>query len=310
MNWLQDIRAILFDLDGTLYQNERFIHSYIGYMVEGTELEVRYDELYEAVMDIVSGRHPIRIGHFYEPHTRTGWTLANGYMTADIHWDGTTASEHAEAEADGATDDQSPQKLKQTEPATQPQMERHMYVGDAWSAVNVVASYWNVDPAKRTEAFMRVREEMVNEAAAVAIEKHRGLLAAIESLDAVTHKWLITNSPEPAAKPFVNYMGLEHTFSSVIFGGHKPYKLSEHIGTLAQEAGIEPQQILSIGDHAWNDLYPIREMGGRTVFISPYESIDDSHDWDARLYTLEELEQLLRALQQARQENNSELMSS
>ena len=91
---------------------------------------------------------------------------------------------------------------------------------------------------------------------------------------------------------FVAKLGLENAFDKVVYGGNKPVGLVDYLQQYMKENGISPEQIASIGDNAWNELYPIKRMGGRTIMISPYETHDEEV-WDLRLRTLDELEAFL-----------------
>ena len=50
----------------------------------------------------------------------------------------------------------------------------------------------------------------------------------------------------------------------------------------------EPQRVLSIGDHAFNDLMPIKQKGGRTVWLNPFSNIQRA-ECDLELATLDDL---------------------
>jgi FMN phosphatase YigB (HAD superfamily) len=92
-------------------------------------------------------------------------------------------------------------------------------------------------------------------------------------------------------------MGIGHLFGDVAYGANKPAGLQSYIASLLAQ-GYLPHEILSIGDNPWNDLHPVKKLGGRTCFISPYPS-SDPEVWDLRLHRLEELAQLMRALQKS-----------
>ncbi|SID15530.1 Uncharacterised protein [Mycobacteroides abscessus subsp. abscessus] len=62
------------------------------------------------------------------------------------------------------------------------------------------------------------------------------------------------------------------------------------------EEGYQPHEILSVGDNPFNDLYPVKQLGGRTCLISRYEHAG-SEEWDHSVKTIEELAGFLRLLE-------------
>ncbi len=92
-------------------------------------------------------------------------------------------------------------------------------------------------------------------------------------------------------------MEIRHLFDEVHYGAEKPLGLQSYFASQLEQ-GYQAHEILSIGDNPWNDLHPAKQMGGRTCFISPYSS-SDPEPWDLRLTTLDELGQLMRAIQES-----------
>jgi FMN phosphatase YigB (HAD superfamily) len=91
-------------------------------------------------------------------------------------------------------------------------------------------------------------------------------------------------------------MQIRHLFEEVYCGAEKPLGIRSYLAALLEQ-GYEAHEILSVGDNPWNDLHPVKRLGGRTCFISPYPSSDEDA-WDLRLTGLDELEQLMRSIQE------------
>jgi FMN phosphatase YigB (HAD superfamily) len=169
-----------------------------------------------------------------------------------------------------------------------------MYIGDGWGTIGFMAHYLGIEPAKRTEAFLRVRGEMVS--AELGFTRHDALLAAVKRLKSKGYRTLLmTNSPERSSREFVAYMGMEGEFDEVLFNASKPTGLLNRLHRMIEEEGVRPESIVSVGDHAWNDLYPVKKLGGRTIWISPYDSYDEER-WDARMSDPDELADFLDRL--------------
>jgi len=61
-------------------------------------------------------------------------------------------------------------------------------------------------------------------------------------------------------------------------------------------AGLEnPGSILAVGDHAYNDLEPLRKIGCRTLWMNPYPGIHEPQ-YDLSLRTLDELADYINSL--------------
>lgn len=252
MDWLHEIEVVLFDLDGTLYQDGTFYKRYLELLFKEGSYTASLGEILEEMEDLLEGRHTSGIGDWYHPGTDT-WSRENG-----------DTSETTNASA--------------------------IYAGDAWSLVSIFSVKHGIDEMKRQESFQQVRKEMLQGMS--SFERHTGLYEAIRQLSRVRFKLLLTNSPENTGREFIAALGANELFTDIVYGAGKPVGMAQFMTELMKREGLRPEQILSIGDHAWNDLYPVRKLGGRTAWISAYPSFDPS-PWDVRLTTLDELASFL-----------------
>ncbi|MBD2869383.1 HAD family hydrolase [Paenibacillus arenilitoris] len=276
-DWLSAIKVIIFDMDGTLYQEDTFLDRYIRYMLEGTEHEREAEAAVKAGRAILSGEHAFRFGHFY--HKEDGLALVRqdyGFIQG-YTWDGTAIGERAGGYG----------------PLTQ-QAEHLIHIGDPWGIASVIGHKYRLAGEKMQAAFERVREEMVLEPYQFAVS--RSLFRAIGELR-VEKRILMTNTYLASGIDFLNYMEIRDLFEEVYCGAQKPHGIRSCFGALLEQ-GYEAHEVLSIGDNPWNDLHPVKRLGGRTCFISPYHS-SDGEDWDLRLTSLDELEELMRAVKQS-----------
>jgi FMN phosphatase YigB (HAD superfamily) len=270
LEWLKDIQVLVLDMDGTLYQDENFIRPYLTYLFQDHNSHTDVSIWHREAESILNGQHALKIGHFFSKSFKSGLQHRNGEIIGLYDWEGRNVEKPADTSLDSIHDIQ--------------------YIGDAWGVLGAIAENADVPASVRTQAFMSVRSDMISKLNSV--KSHSGVIAAIRGLKSIRHKLLMTNSPEEAAKDFVRELGLENAFDAIIYGGNKPGGLSEYLQQYMNEHGISPTQIASIGDNAWNDLYPVKRMGGRTIWISPYETHDEEI-WDMRLRTLDELEAIL-----------------
>jgi FMN phosphatase YigB (HAD superfamily) len=276
---MRQIQVVIFDLDGTLYQDLTFYKRYIHYMLAGTELENQTESLIDETERILQDRHHCKLGEFYDPKNQLWIRHAFGKFSSAYDWLGQALN----------TDVFGSLYLARME-AT----EEHLYAGDAWSVTGIVANRQGIHEPKRQEAFRRVRGDMVSEEHGISV--HSGVIEAIRNLAGIRKRVLITNTHEASGKELVSYLGLGNVFDEIVYGGNKPWGLASYVRDLSEKEGYAPYQLLSIGDHAWNDLYPVKKAGGRTLWISPYNSHDGT-EWDLRLKSLDDLAEFLKKLQ-------------
>lgn len=277
-NWLSEIKVIIFDMDGTLYQEDTYLERYIRYLLEGTEHEGETEAAARAGRAILTGEHPFQFGHFY--HTRDDVALVRheDSFISCFTWEGLVNDE-----------------MVRSYGTLSSEAAHLIHIGDPWGIAAVVCHKYKLPAGKLQSAFERVRKEMI--AAPYHFEFRSELFQAIEELTAVDRKILMTNTYLESGIEFLNYMQIRHLFAEVYCGAEKPLGLRYYFTKLLGQ-GYQPHEILSIGDNPWNDLHPVKRLGGRTCFISPYSS-SDPEVWDLRLTTLDELEQLMRAIQES-----------
>ena len=61
-----DIETVVFDLDGTVYQNTVFHRDYLHFLVEGTRYEGWHTQLVEFAEQVYAGRR-LQMNCFYSP---------------------------------------------------------------------------------------------------------------------------------------------------------------------------------------------------------------------------------------------------
>ncbi|SDW71821.1 HAD family hydrolase [Paenibacillus sp. CF384] len=279
-NWLSGIKVVIFDMDGTLYQEDTYLDRYIRYLLEGTAHEGETDAAIQLGRAIRAGEHAIQFGHFY--HKRDDvWLVREGTsFVRGNTWEGTKV---ADEQALGYG-------------TVSAQVQHLVPIGDPWGIAAALNHRYKLPEQNLKAAFDRVRKEMVEEAR-YQFFCHTDLFRAIQELTAVEIKALMTNTHHISGIEFTSYMGIRHLFEEVVYDANKPNGLHLYMKTLLEQ-GYQAHEILSIGDNPWNDLHPVKQLGGRTCLISPYPS-SDREVWDLRLHHLDELEQLMRTIQQS-----------
>ncbi len=269
MNWMDQINVLIFDMDGTLYQDYSFMGRYISKMMEGSFTEAEIEEIISQAYDLLEGRHPIKLGFMYDADELVFYKQEHLKPIASYDWEGTTS---------GLPDTQKPLA----------------YIGDPWGIAHLMAVKKGIPAEAVKQAFDDVRTEMLMET--YQIIQETDLFDEIRKLDN-KRTILMTNSPLPTAQEFVDFLEISDVFDEFYFDGKKPSGIRELLDKLDTD-GYMPREILSVGDHPWNDLYPVHEAGGHTCLISAYAH-DDATDWTVTVRTMDELTGLIRKFNEA-----------
>ena len=132
--------------------------------------------------------------------------------------------------------------------------------------------------------FRRTRRKMEQD----GIQGCPELALAIRALARRHSVVLLSNSYQDTVKEFLKQLGMEHTFPLLCCSANKPADMICNLHRALPGAAARPQAVVSIGDNAFNDLMPVAELGGRTVWMNPYPNIRRPH-CDVELRTLQEL---------------------
>lgn len=275
MEWCNNLKVVIFDLDGTLYIDREFYKRYISYLVEGTKWERYREDILINISSIFNGDHQFKVGNFYKKNKNN---ISKGFVDISELF---------------AFQGYSDKQLNITDLSSL-ENTRYIYGGDAWSIVSIISSRMGISEEKRLDSFVRIRKEMLKGDS--FINRHNVMLSALSNLSC-QKKILMTNTPVESAKGFVEYLEVEQYFDEIHYGSEKPKGLIEVLNRLVDEEGIIPDSILSIGDHVWNDLYPVKNIGGKAVLVSPYK-MEGPICWDYYVSDLDLLAELLISIEE------------
>jgi len=264
MNWMNDVKVIIFDMDGTLYQDYTFLGRYIKYLLEDSltqqEIDVKIEESYL----ILEGKHPVRLGYYISKDSFVVHAHENFLPVKSYYWNGIE------------------------KPNQNVVMDKLFFIGDPWGIANIYAEQYGVNAEVRSSAFEKVRNEMIQKP--TEIYRHSPLFDQIANLE-VEKKILMTNTPGITGPAFVKHLQMDELFDEYVYDAKKPLGMEMAVKELIGN-GYEPNEILSIGDNPYNDLFPVKKLGGKTCLISQYEH-HGTNEWDFSVKTIEELAHLL-----------------
>lgn len=264
MNWMTKVKVAIFDMDGTLYQDDAFLGRYVTYLLDGVmdeeEIAIAVSEAY----DILDGSHTVKLGHFFDREQHFFYEHDQFLPTNCYSWEGKKHENPLEENAS------------------------LLFIGDPWGIANLYAEKYGIPRESRAEAFEKVRYEMIEDP--FKIRLHAPLFDSITALG-IKKKIFMTNTPGDTGPAFVTYLNIGSVFDDYVFDAKKPLGMETIVKGLLKE-GYEPDEILSIGDNPYNDLAPVRKLGGRTCLISPYTHFG-MQEWDHTVKTVEELADFL-----------------
>ena len=261
------IQTVIFDLDGTVYQNMSFHHSYLRALTAGTWAEKWQEELCTLVETILRGER-LEMNRFY----------LRGEVQAD------TPDALAEALQKRVCPDMTYEQAIGREDV--------VYLGDAWALLAFLGDGMGLLKGSRAdEVYRSTRVEMERE----GMEGNLRLRDAVAALQKRKRVILLSNSYRQTVLEFLRQLGFEGVFREICPSARKPYGMLESLRALDPELLAQPEQVLSIGDHAFNDLMPVAAIGGKTLWMNPYPGIHEpEYDWSLR--TLDELAEFINRM--------------
>lgn len=251
---LQAVRVIIYDLDGTIYDDDRHFALYAREIMARLPEEVQpaFWADWEAA---VAGEHPaLHVGTFYDVDRDLVLEIRGNRVVRALHWDGSEAP---------------PLLRQQLYPdVVEPDHVTILNVGDLWWVPSAISAHHGGDREENNKAFLRIRELMSDPH--FPIRPIPGLKELIHDLRGRVVQVLATNSPQPDSEAILEKVGLKGYLDRHFFRSNKPLGFRAIVEALAREHGVEPQAILSVGDNLVNEIAPAKALGCQTIFVDPH----------------------------------------
>ena len=256
---LARVRAIVYDLDGTVYDDThhfdlyaRKIQSYLP-----ADLQERYLQEYEAV---VAGRHgALRVGTFYDVERDLVLEVKGGRVRRALHWDGAEV--------------QSPAVQSAYPEAVVPDQVKLINVGDLWWVPPTIALHYGGNREHNRAAFLEIRELMATPA--FTMNPIAGLADVVAALKGKVVQVLATNSPQPDSEAILAKIGLIDLLDRKFYSSQKPVGLPAILNQIVADYNLPMESILSVGDNLANEIAPARALGCQAVYLDPHNTADD-----------------------------------
>lgn len=256
---LSAIRIIVYDLDGTVYDDIRHFELYAR-EIQSHLPESARDPFWHDYQAVVGGRHPaLRVGTFYDAERDLVLDMKGGRVQRALHWDGSEIP---------------PLVRQQVYPGVvEPDHRRVMNVGDLWWVPSAVSAHHGGKAENHQRSFLKIRDLMADPA--FEIRPIPGLRAAVQALKGRVVQILATNSPQPDSEAILTKVQLIDLLDGFYFQSNKPAGLSRIFSHLSEQYQVPLSAILSVGDNLVNEIAPAAAMGCQTVFIDPHGLAED-----------------------------------
>ncbi len=250
-SFLEDAKLVIFDLDGTLYEDTDHFDYYAELLKEElrTEEEKKHFQIdYEAMK---AGNHIVKIGKAYDAQRDNILTLdPMTLQVTEVHnWDG--------------------QLIHQSEVGTlykEPlvfNFETMIAIGDGWWLPLVTALHYGIKDT--FTSYNKTKEYMVTEN--FELTKTPGLKQGLLNLKKTKQIVLCTNSDLDDVIRLLKELDLEGIFDYILPSSMKPTKTAELFQSLFNKFNIAPQESVSIGDNFINEIAPALKLGMKAVYI-------------------------------------------
>lgn len=254
-------RIVIFDLDGTIYQNSVFHRGYLRTLVAGTWAEPLEADLVRLAEAIFAGRE-LDMNRFYRRGRAEAATVPE--LVQALRKRVLPGMTYAEAlQADDV-----------------------VYLGDAWAVLAYLGDALGcLDGDRANEVYRLTRLQMER----AGMHGDRGLYEAIMRLEQRCRVVLLSNSYEETVPGVPAAAWLCRSVPRDLQQCEQALRHDREPGRPSIPALLaRPEALISIGDHAFNDLMPISAIGGQTLWIDPYPGIHEpEYTWC--VHTLAEL---------------------
>jgi HAD superfamily hydrolase (TIGR01549 family) len=247
------IKAIVFDLDGTLYEDTHHFDYYANRLREKLQKEVQplFDKEYAlAKVD----QHTLRMGRVYDAEKDLILVQLDNQVVEAYQWDGEALPSEIV-------------KALYTDPITL-DFVRFINVGDLWWVPVSIALHHGLQPEQAESAFLKTREFMMGPD--YEMKRIPGLKEVLEALHSKIKLILLTNSPKPDSEVLLQKLGISSYFDLKLFNGKKPVRTAQRFEIVKETFNVSFDEILSVGDNWINEIRPVQPLGCATIFINTH----------------------------------------
>jgi FMN phosphatase YigB (HAD superfamily) len=248
-------KVIVFDLDGTLYEDTHHFEYYAKQLQHKLPAE-KHESFWKDYQSALDLKHALQIGRVYDVEHDLVLVHEHNRVQEVYSWDGSPLTNVNISDL-------------YPDPIVIEQLKM-LSIGDLWWLPAAIAKHYGISAKRSKEAFLETRSYMMS--SEFVMKPVNGFKEALWSLKEKGFKLaLLTNSLEKDSEAILFKLGLEHLFDKKIFEGQKPTHTVERFNELKEHFQVEYSDIVSIGDNWINEILPAAELGCSTILIDPHE---------------------------------------
>lgn len=243
-------KVIVFDLDGTLYEDTHHFDYYAERLKDKLSSDVQsiFEKEYTLAKE---DQHALTLGRVYDVDRDLILVQLNSLVQEAYTWEGEALSE---------------EKVRDFYPDPIVMDYVHFInVGDLWWVPVSIAIHYGLSSEKAQTAFLETREFMMGPD--YSMQQIPGLKELCAALNPKIKLVLLTNSPEPDSEVLLQKLELNKLFDLKLFNGKKPVKTLDLFAKVKETFDVEYEEILSVGDNWLNEILPVQSLGCSTIYI-------------------------------------------
>lgn len=273
---LKRVKALLFDLDETLYfipSGAQFEHygRYLADFLSPAERSIYLDELRKAGND----SSPIKVGRSYDP--KTEWILE-----FDDEWH--LCQAHT---LDGKSVPKKTLSKHYRLGTRESDIEGLLHLASGWAVPTTLARRRGLVREHYRKAYLATRQAMMNEPDRFPLVTPKESAAFFKELSEKKYLLFVaTNSDTEDAENVLERLAIRPYFNWVYGEAKKPAHSISLFKEITEQFGIRYDELLVVGDSVYNDLRDAKRLGAQTVLIERYAG-QPLRDVDARVWNFE-----------------------
>ncbi|RWZ55166.1 HAD family hydrolase [Halobacillus fulvus] len=253
---METAKCLVFDLDGTLYEDTDHFDYYARLLKECVDDQKQEDfqKDYERAQE---GSHPVQIGKVYDAERDVVLTVNPfSFIVEQVEeWSGNAWTDR---------------RVRTTylEPV---HLNFHSMIalGDGWWPPFSIALHYGVTRAEAYDCYVKTKDYMSS--GQFEMTKTKGLREALLQWREEKRLVLLTNSEAYDVKNILKNLDLEGVFHEVIPSANKPEKTDQWFEQILDNWEGEASEIVSIGDNFMNEIAPALQYGFQAVFIQSHD---------------------------------------
>ncbi|WP_173916965.1 HAD family hydrolase [Halobacillus sp. Marseille-Q1614] len=251
---IEDARSLIFDLDGTLYEDTDHFEFYAHLLKQKLPADKQglFQTDYEKVLQ---GLHPLTIGTAYDLRENVILTIDpyTNRAASVLNWEG---EEWLDQQV----------QIKYPDPV-EFDFEHIIAIGDGWWLPYSVAVHYGVSLEDCHKCYMQTKDYMVSDQ--FSLTHTHGLREALEEWKKDKTLILLTNSEEYDVQNLLSELGLKNMFHETITSAKKPALTLSHFKRILEGYNLLPEQAVSIGDNFMNEIAPALITDMKGILIQP-----------------------------------------